>query len=374
MRRSKHRAPRRGYGWLIGAIIIIGLVVGVAGRYVLKKKAAAQPTTTQVQHPLVAAKAEQALLADLPPDQFSGVAAIYHDGKRIATLTRGQADRRHHVKNTMTTMFEIDSVQKALTAGLVMREVNAGKLSLNTALSRYYPQVPGATKITLRQMLDMTSGLVYHGNLSGPTYTNDAVRIQQLITHLSFDTRAYNHGGYQPANYILLAGILEQVTHKRYQQLFTATYMKQLKLQHTRFAYANNHQNMASGYGWGPNGLRDAPLIKTSNAAKHQELGTGQIFMNVDDLYHAEHALLNGPLLSIQDSAWLFAPGSNSTYGGGLYQMPQYRLSNGFGYGYECFLRISQDGQDAVVVMANGSTPKLQLKNDADKLAQQWVH
>ncbi len=378
MRRSKHR-PQRRYSRVIGVAVIIGLVVVGAGWWGGHKKAPAPSApsapTASLQTPTDPnpATAKQALATALPATQFTGVAAIYHHGKRIATLTRGEADRQRHEKNTVKTMFEIDSVQKSLTAGLVMQAVAAGKLDLHSLLSRYYPQITGANQITLRQMLDMTSGLTYHGSFLAPDYISDDVRIQRLIAHLGFDRQQYDHGVYQPANYVLLAGILEQATHKSYQQLFTDTYLNSLALPHTRFAYAKNQHNMATGYGWGSAGLADAPRIKTSDATKHQELGTGQIFMSIDDLYQAEQALVNGPLLSVKDSAWLFAPGSNTTYGGGLYQMPQYRFANGFGYGFQCFMRITQDGQDAVIVMANCNTPNQVLKNAADKLAGQWL-
>lgn len=371
MRRSRRPWPLTR---LIALTVIVGVVLIAAGWWHRRQHAAPAPVTDDRIQQAISVKAAQQALADaLPADQFSGVAAIFHDGKRIATLTRGQADRKRHIKNTPATLFEIDSVQKSLTAGLIMREVVAGKLDLYTHLSRYYPQVPGAQQITLRQMLDMTSGLSFHGAYIDRTYTSDAERIRRLIPHLRFSQRQYNHGVYQPATYNLLAGILEQVTHKSYHELFTSTYTDELGLHHTRFAYAKKRTGMAQGYGWGPDGISDAPLVKTSAAVAHQELGTGQVFMNVDDLYHAESALLSGPLLDARPSAWLFAPGSMTTYGGGLYQLPQYRFANGFGYGFQCFLRITQNGQDAVIVLVNCNTPNHLVQTAADQLAQQWL-
>ena len=46
-----------------------------------------------------------------------------------------------------------------LTATMVMREVEKGKLSLDDSLSKFYPTVPGAEYVKIRNLLNMTSGL-----------------------------------------------------------------------------------------------------------------------------------------------------------------------------------------------------------------------
>ncbi|MDT7015597.1 serine hydrolase domain-containing protein [Latilactobacillus curvatus] len=57
------------------------------------------------------------------------------------------------------------SIQKSLTAALLMKQVQAGNIDLATPLSRYYPQIKEADQITLKMMVDMRSGLT---ELSAP--------------------------------------------------------------------------------------------------------------------------------------------------------------------------------------------------------------
>ena len=45
--------------------------------------------------------------------------------------------------NSTDTSYLINSVQKSMTAAMVMREVQKGKLSLKDKLSKYYPNVAG---------------------------------------------------------------------------------------------------------------------------------------------------------------------------------------------------------------------------------------
>ena len=61
--------------------------------------------------------------------------------------------------NSTDTSYLINSVQKSMTAAMVMREVQKGKLSLKDKLSKYYPNVAGAQKVRISNLLDMTSGL-----------------------------------------------------------------------------------------------------------------------------------------------------------------------------------------------------------------------
>ncbi|MFD1485477.1 serine hydrolase domain-containing protein [Lacticaseibacillus baoqingensis] len=318
--------------------------------------------------------ATRQLAQALPATAFSGTAIIVQNGRVIAQLSRGYADRKTQQPNTLKTLYEIDSVQKSLTAAMVMRQIQAGKLSMTTKLSRFYPNIPGANEITIQHLLDMTSGLSIQGQLVPSRSYGDAAVIANLRPHLRFVAKQLNLWHYQPANYMLLAGVLAQLDNVSYQELFMATYLQGLGLTQTRFAYAADQTDFAQGYGWGARGLADAPQINATVAQQHMELGTGQVMMSALDLYKAEAALQNGQLLTVASRAFLFAPGSAATYGGGLYQAPTgYRFANGSGYGFQCFLRISNDGRSAVVVMANCTPPNALVKNAADRLATEYV-
>lgn len=318
-------------------------------------------------------KSRETLAHALPAKYFTGVAAIYSHNKRVAFLKRGLADRDKQLPNTADTMFEIDSVQKSLTAGLVMQAINRHQLKMDDKLARFYPAVPGAKQITIRELLDMTSGLTVQGSFYEPNYTDDASRVAGLIKKLRFIPSLHGVGRYQAAGYVLLAGILMQVTHQTYQTLITNAYIKPLGLKHTRFAYDFNQNGEARGYGWGKHGVADAKVFNTPAKLSRQELGTGQMFMSIDDLFTLQSALVSGRLLTPQGALWLYAPGSKSTYGGGLYANPIFRLSNGYGYGFQCFMRITPDGQNAVVVMANCSTPQHILEQASNRLAIAWL-
>ena len=84
-------------------------------------------------------------------------------------------------------------------------------------------------------------------------------------------------------------------------------------------------------------------------------------------------------LLSEQNKDIIYAPGNNALhYRGGLYTKNNHYESNGNGYGYcnflriskdgKNFLRISKDGKNAVVLQSADSSHYGDLSNSANKI------
>ncbi|MEJ1319195.1 serine hydrolase [Latilactobacillus sakei] len=124
---------------------------------------------------------EQAYLKqELLDNNFSGTILIVRHNHVIYQGGRGYANSEQFT--TPKTTYQIGSVQKSLTAALVMKAVENGQLKLTDHLSRFYPQIPKANQITLQMMLDMRSGLF---ETSAPKVVQtDAQRLQFAIKHL----------------------------------------------------------------------------------------------------------------------------------------------------------------------------------------------
>jgi CubicO group peptidase (beta-lactamase class C family) len=122
------------------------------------------------------------------------------------------------------SLFILNSAGKTFVATMVMQEIQDGHLSLDTRLSQFYPWLPNAGQITVRMLLNMTSGL--RDYLYNP-------RIEWMMAHRprhhwTVDQVLTGLGGglgsprflpgrgfqYSDTNYIVLGGILEQVTHR----------------------------------------------------------------------------------------------------------------------------------------------------------------
>jgi D-alanyl-D-alanine carboxypeptidase len=145
-------------------------------------------------------------------------AAVVACGRVVWSGFTGVTDLRSRRPVSGRTLFVLASSTKTVTATMIMQLVQAGRLSLDTPLSAFYPQLPNATRITVRMLLNMTSGL--------PEYL-DNPRINNIIDndprhHWTRDEvltglgRAQFAPGtryrYTNTNYIALGGILERIT------------------------------------------------------------------------------------------------------------------------------------------------------------------
>jgi D-alanyl-D-alanine carboxypeptidase len=124
---------------------------------------------------------------------------------------------------TNDSLFVLNSAAKTFVATMVMLEIQDGHLSLETRLSQFYPWLPSARQISVRMLLNMTSGLPdYLDNARIEWMMHHRPRhhwtVDQVLTGLGtglgrprfLPGRAFQ---YSDTNYIVLGAILERVAH-----------------------------------------------------------------------------------------------------------------------------------------------------------------
>ena len=282
---------------------------------------------------------------------FIGSALIVKNGKILLHKGYGYADKAADIKNTPTTLFNIGSIQKGLTAVLVMRAINERKLSLADKLARFYPNIPDAANITIQQMLQMASGLKLTENPKG------LENVPQILNWYATHTVSSGTKGsfkYSPINYNLLAGILTKVTGKSYDALLTDFFINKnglkqsllykafLQLDHPTFNYKTDGE--ADPYG-NPN------TISSDNLAA--EVGTGNLYMSVGDLYRYYDLLLNGKLLDKASLKQMWQPAAGGSYAAGFYDKETYFRAHGGKGGFESFGLFSKDNKTSVILLSN---------------------
>jgi CubicO group peptidase (beta-lactamase class C family) len=121
------------------------------------------------------------------------------------------------------SVFRIASITKTFTATAMMLLKEAGKLDLEQSLADFYPQVPRAREITLRQLLSHTAGLHDYAQGGYPpafgkwsTADEFARGVPDMRPLYDFDPGtkySYSNGGY-----VLLAGVIEKTSGFAYAQ------------------------------------------------------------------------------------------------------------------------------------------------------------
>jgi CubicO group peptidase (beta-lactamase class C family) len=86
--------------------------------------------------------------------------AIVLDGKIAMTKAYGYARLSPRLRATEDTRFALGSVSKQFTAALLLKLRDAGKLALEDKVDRYAPEIEHGGEMTVRQLLNHTSGLL----------------------------------------------------------------------------------------------------------------------------------------------------------------------------------------------------------------------
>lgn len=280
---------------------------------------------------------------------FVGTALIVKNGQIILHQGYGYQNFAEQKRNSIHSLYQIGSVQKSFTATLIYKQIEAGRLSLETPLSQFFPQVFGSENITIRQMLHMTSGLTL--SEIPLTVTNEAEVVNFAVNNaqLKYSGRFF----YSPVNYVLLAGILRQITHTSYAQLVENTFKSQLGLRQL-VTYPNWYQNANHTVSYGGKDAADYNQVVTEKTGQFvRELGTGNLGMTAGDLYWYYHQLLSGNLVTpdVLNAAWQRE--TKATYTGGQYDKGTYLRANGMIASQHCMVLISKDGNDAVFLLSN---------------------
>jgi D-alanyl-D-alanine carboxypeptidase len=168
----------------------------------------------------------------------ASAAIVFPDGS-IWTGVSGAAILSPSTALTPTTLFSVGSISKTFLAALVAQLASVGTLGLDDALAKYLPDYPNAANITLRQLLNHTSGL---RDPSTDSSFNDAVLAHPDVAwtadqFLSWVGRPYCAPGacyqYSNTNYVVLGKVVEAVTGQPVAALVRSTFLVPLGLEHT---------------------------------------------------------------------------------------------------------------------------------------------
>lgn len=110
---------------------------------------------------------ETALTQTVASQGAPGVLMLVEDGSHRWVGTSGVADLVTAEPVTEHTLFLTASVAKTFTAAVVLALVDEGRLSLDQTLDAWVPRVPGAEGITLRMLLNHTSGVASYNHVPG---------------------------------------------------------------------------------------------------------------------------------------------------------------------------------------------------------------
>ncbi|TWR25821.1 beta-lactamase family protein [Mucilaginibacter pallidiroseus] len=170
-----------------------------------------------------------------------GSLAVSQNGKIIYQRAVGYAavDSLGNPAINTKTKFRIGSISKTFTSVIIMQLVEEGKLTLDTKLSKFYPQMPNADKITMTMLLNHHSGLFNLTNTPEfESYMLTPQTHEQLVSKMAALKPDFEPGTkykYSNTNFILLAYIAEKVSGKAYPELVKQRVVNKIGLKDTYY-------------------------------------------------------------------------------------------------------------------------------------------
>ncbi|KAB8051140.1 serine hydrolase [Janthinobacterium sp. FT14W] len=169
------------------------------------------------------------LIKETSPRSFNGVILITKNGKTEYSKAFGYADFDNKTPLKLDDNFRIMSNSKQVTAVLILREVEKGKIDVQSPVRRYLPDLPQpwADTVTVHQLLNFSSG------------------ITEIDKPLSF--KPGTDFLYGVTTYTMLGKIFEKASGKTYIEAANDLF-KELGMKNS-FCYEENKENdVINGY------------------------------------------------------------------------------------------------------------------------------
>jgi D-alanyl-D-alanine carboxypeptidase len=306
------------------------------------------------------------------------------DGQSFG-LAVGFSDREAKTAMKPTDLMMQGSVGKTYAAALALQLVKENKINLDEKVEKYlgkevwYSRLPNAREITVRQLMNHTSGLVRYE--FKPQFLKDLVaqpdkvwKPEEQLAYLFDDKAPFNAGQgweYSDTNYIVLGMVIEKVTGRKFYDLVAQKFLKPYKLKQTFPSDSRTIRGLIQGYAGANNpfGGRDAVIENGKFIFNPQFEWTGGGYVSTtEDLARWAKLMYEGksvpPDLLPQMLTGIAAPmlGKDVKYGLGVIirQTPQGTAygHSGFFPGYVTEMMYFPDKKIALAVQVNTSVPR----------------
>lgn len=242
---------------------------------------------------------------------YKGAAYMVFHGEEVYSGGAGKANKKADLDNSADVVYHIASVTKQFTAAAILKLCEAGRMSLDDTLSKYYTDYTIGGDITIHNLLSMQSGIPdyvrsYDENGYEVASTSQAVIDGVEEDNSEEDNRAalrewilsqellFEQGdrfSYSNSNYFLLGEIIEKVSGESYYNYLRTNFFEPLGM--TTAGFMENYENPDAIVAVGYHHTNGADLLNYAGVA----FGCGDMMASPKDMYKWTVALHGGRVL-----------------------------------------------------------------------------
>lgn len=241
------------------------------------------------------------ILDDYLVSNSPGLAVMATQGDQVLYKNAfGLSNLEHSKPIHPDQVFRIGSVTKQFTATAILLLAHEGQLDLGDAIEKYIPEAIAKKEITIRQLLNHTSGL---GNQSDiPSFEEDVIdgnypkiKMEQIMK-MPLKFPAGTKYAYSNLGYITLGYIIEQVSGMTYESYLAKHFFQPLQMKNTGFEHLQDYTSSKSqGYSYTGETYRRAEDLNMEIP-----YAAGGLVSNLEDLVLWNRAVMSGKLIPMQ--------------------------------------------------------------------------
>jgi D-alanyl-D-alanine carboxypeptidase len=336
--------------------------------------AAAAPAQAQFT-PDQRAALQQAIDAEMAESGYPGlVAGIWVPGRGSFVSATGLAVRRPRQALRVRDTFRIGSITKTFTATLILQLVQEGKLRLGDRLDRFVKGIPAGRQVTIRQLLNHTSGIPDTSNSVAKRVFRDPShhwRPVNVIRNAVRQKRYCKPGGcwhYSNTNYQLLGLIARQITGRQLDDLYERRILRRVGLRRTEF-HPEPGVPAPAAHGYDRERV-GGPLVDTTDWNLFWSWTAGSMTSTLADLRRWAPVLATGKGVlgrRMQDARLRFvATGTPGlSYGLGIMEVGGFLGHDGAVPGYDSLVLYAPTSGATLVLLGNTAVELNATKNSA---------
>ena len=272
----------------------------------------------------------------------------------------GDANTDKHMSNSIDTCYYTGSVTKQFTAAAVLKLCEDKKLSLSDTLDKFFSSYKKGEKITVRNLLTMTSGIknyvkrdnetdsviILNPEIEAEISKNNSKKenkkaILDWIFKQDLSFEPDSEFMYSDSNYYLLGEIIEKAGGKSYEKYLEDNIFKPLGMNSSSFEAGD--KTAVSYQGTNSN---DSLLF---SGVGYSSMG---LISNISDLLKWVDGLLDGAVLSEDSLEQMFTP-YKENYAMGFYVYGNKLSHTGRTEDYNSMLSFTKDKSEIFVSLSN---------------------
>ncbi|WP_420319293.1 serine hydrolase domain-containing protein [Ekhidna sp.] len=249
-------------------------------------------------------KLDSLLNARSQEQRFSGIVFVAEGNEIMYTNAFGYADYARKIPLNLSTQFDLSSGSKLFTAVAIAQLIDQNKLSFNTKIKEFFPELINAKNINIHQLMTHSSGLGHFQIVKGFSYQNITSCID-VLPFIKTEPLLFEPGDsvyYATSNLLILGAIVEKISDLTFPEYVKENIISKLDLKRTTFDtyfqvqdYAGRDGRFAKGYI-----KNEKEQISEKNRYKDEQalvvLSAGGMWSSAIDLFEFDKALFSGQL------------------------------------------------------------------------------